>query len=191
LCAGAVGYRSLRLADIQAGQNVGFSGFGASAHLVLQMVRHRWQDVKTFVFARREEERRFALELGASWTGDFADRPPRKLDRIIDTTPVWKPVLSSLRWLAPGGRLVINAIRKEAVDQNELLGLDYAAHLWMEKEIKSAANVTRADVSEFLALAEEMGIRPEVQEVALEDANRALLEIKNHHIRGAKVLRMD
>lgn len=190
LCAGAVGYRSYRLADIQPGQALGLAGFGASAHLVLQVVRYLRPDVRIYAFSRSEPERAFARQLGAAWAGDFAEEPPKKLDRIIDTTPAWKPVLESLRHLASGGRLVINAIRKESIDQEELLGLDYARHLWMEKEIKSAANVTRRDVAEFLSLAEEMGIQPEVQEYALEDANWALLDLKARKIRGAKVLRM-
>lgn len=190
LCAGAVGYRSYRLADIQPGQALGLAGFGASAHLVLQVARYLRPDVRIYAFSRSEPERAFARQLGAAWAGDFAEEPPEKLDRMIDTTPAWKPVLESLRHLASGGRLVINAIRKESIDQEELLGLDYARHLWMEKEIKSAANVTRRDVAEFLSLAEEMGIQPEVQEYALEDANWALLDLKARKIRGAKVLRM-
>lgn len=190
LCAGAVGYRSYRLADIQPGQALGLAGFGASAHLILQVARYLRPDVRIYAFSRSEPERAFARQLGAAWAGDFAEEPPKKLDRIIDTTPAWKPVLESLRHLASGGRLVINAIRKESIDQEELLGLDYARHLWMEKEIKSAANVTRRDVAEFLSLAEEMGIQPEVQEYALEDANWALLDLKARKIRGAKVLRM-
>jgi propanol-preferring alcohol dehydrogenase len=113
------------------------------------------------------------------------------LDAIMDTTPVWGPVLAALASLKPGGRLVINAIRKEETDKQALLSLDYAKHLWMEKEIKSVANVTRKDVSEFLALAAQIPIKPEVQEYRLEDANQALLELKERRIRGAKVLRID
>ena len=109
---------------------------------------------------------------------------------IIDTTPAWKPVVEALANLAPGGRLVINAIRKEAGDQDELLRLDYATHLWLEKEIKSVANVTRRDVSEFLELAAAAGIAPTVQEYPLEEANRALTDMKTGGGRGAKVLRV-
>jgi propanol-preferring alcohol dehydrogenase len=136
-------------------------------------------------------ERAFSLELGAVWAGDTVDETPEKLDCIIDTTPVWKPVVEALKNLGPGGRLVINAIRKEERDKDYLLRVDYADHLWLEKEIKSVANVTRSDVREFLALAVEMGLKPEVQEFALEDANQALVELKTRKIRGAKVLRMD
>ena len=116
--------------------------------------------------------------------------PPEALDAILDTTPVWKPISEGLKRLKPGGRLVINAIRKEKVDQEVLLDLDYASQLWMEKEIKSVANVTRRDVREFLQLAAEAEVRPEYQEYALEDANQALFELKQGNIRGAKVLRV-
>jgi alcohol dehydrogenase, propanol-preferring len=190
LCAGAIGYRSLRLSNISGGQLLGLTGFGASAHLVLKMVRHRFPDVAVFVFARSDKERAFALELGAAWAGDTADSPPHRLDAIIDTTPVWKPDVEALKNLEPGGRLVINAIRKEERDKDALLSLDYPSHLWLEKEIKSVANVTRSDVSEFLQLAAQMKIKPEVEEFALSDANRALSELKAATIRGAKVLRI-
>ena len=191
LCAGAIGYRSLQLTGLEDGQNLGLAGFGASAHLVLKMVRFRYPRAKVFVFTRSEAEREFALELSAAWAGGIEAEAPEKLDGIIDTTPVWKPVIEGLKNLAPGGRLVINAIRKEEVDKEEWLRLDYPQHLWMEKEIKSVANVTRRDVSEFLALAADMGIRPEVEEFALEEANRALVELRTRKIRGAKVLRID
>lgn len=190
LCAGAIGYRSLRLADIGDGHSLGLTGFGASAHLVLKMVRHRYPRVGVFVFARSDKERTFAQELGAVWVGDTCDQPPQKLDVIIDTTPAWKPDVEALRHLEPGGRLVINAIRKEETDKDALLGLSYPAHLWMEKEIKSVANVTRQDVSEFLQLAVEMRLKPEVEEFPLRDANSALMDLKMGRIRGAKVLRV-
>jgi len=191
LCAGAIGYRSLRLTNLQEGQNLGLTGFGASGHLVLKMVKYLYPSTNVFVFARSEEERAFARELGAVWAGDTEDESPEKLASIIDTTPVWKPVVMALKNLAPGGRLVINAIRKEDVDKEYLLKMDYPTHLWMEKEIKSVANVSRRDVSEFLELAAQMGIKPEVQEYSLDDANQALVELKSRQIRGAKVLRID
>jgi propanol-preferring alcohol dehydrogenase len=190
LCAGAIGYRSLRLTGIQDGQNLGLTGFGASGHLVLKMVRHRYPHTKVFVFARSPGEQEFSRELGAVWAGDTVDESPEKLHSIIDTTPVWKPVVEALKNLEPGGRLVINAIRKEAGDQDYLLRLDYPADLWMEKEIKSVANVARADVLEFLKLAAEIPIRPQVEEFTLEQANRALIELKTKKIWGAKVLRI-
>jgi propanol-preferring alcohol dehydrogenase len=190
LCAGAIGYRSLRLSGIGSGQTLGLTGFGASAHLVLKMVKHRFPTTEVFVFARSEKERRFACELGASWAGDTTEEAPLKLDSIIDTTPVWKPIVEALKNLAPGGRLVINAIRKEDFDKDYLAQLDYSTHLWMEKEIKSVANVARNDVNEFLELAGEISIKPDVQEYTLEEANEALLELRAGKIRGAKVLRI-
>jgi propanol-preferring alcohol dehydrogenase len=190
LCAGAVGYRALRLAAIADGDRLGLTGFGASAHLVLQLVRHRYPRASVFVFARSETERGFARELGAAWAGDTGARAPEPLDAIIDTTPAWTPVVRALENLGPGGRLVVNAIRKEDADKQALLGLDYAQHLWMERELKSVANVARADVREFLDLAAAAGLRPEVEEYPLGDANRALRELKARRIRGAKVLRL-
>ena len=191
LCAGAIGYRSLRLTGLKDGRNLGLTGFGASAHLVLMMAKHKYPKSKVFVFARSEKERHFAKELGAVWAGDTEEESPEKLDCIIDTTPVWKPVVEALKNLEPGGRLVINAIRKEEVDKDYLLQLDYPTHLWLEKEIKSVANVSRRDVSGFLDLAAEIPIKPEVQEFTLEEANKALVELKTRKIRGAKVLRID
>ena len=191
LCAGAVGYRALKLTNLTNGDNLGLTGFGASGHLVLQMVQHRYPDSQVYVFARSPQERDFALQLGAVWAGDTTEESPVKLDAIIDTTPVWKPVVEALKNLAPGGRLVINAIRKEDYDKDYLLKMDYSNYLWMEREIKSVANVTRQDVIEFLELAAEVPIKPEVQEFALEDANQALKELKERKIRGAKVLVID
>jgi propanol-preferring alcohol dehydrogenase len=190
LCAGAIGYRSLRLTGLKDGQNLGLTGFGASAHLVLKLVRHQYPRSRVFVFARSDRERAFARELGAVWSGDTFEDPPEKLHAIIDTTPVWTPVVRALKNLAAGGRLVINAIRKTESDKNVLAQLDYAEHLWLEKEIKSVANVTRADVREFLQLAAQIPIKPSVQEYPLENANQALAELKAGNIRGAKVLRI-
>jgi propanol-preferring alcohol dehydrogenase len=191
LCAGAIGYRSMKLTGMTDGQSLGLTGFGASAHLVLKMVKHKYPHSKVFVFARSEKERDFARELGAVWAGDTTDMPPEKMDSIIDTTPVWKPIVEAMKNLEKGGRLVVNAIRKESIDKDCLMELDYPAHLWLEKEIKSVANVARSDVSEFLQLAAQIPIKPEVQEFSLEEANRALIEIKEKKIRGAKVLRID
>jgi len=190
LCAGAIGYRSLHLSGIGNGDPLGLTGFGASGHLVLKMVRHRMPDSEVYVFARNPAEREFAKELGAVWAGATENRPPSPLAAIIDTTPVWKPVVEALRSLRPGGRLVINAIRKEDVDQDALLSLSYHEDLWMEREIKSVANVARSDVDEFLKLAAEIPIIPEVQEFPLAQANQALGELKRGGIRGAKVLRV-
>jgi len=190
LCAGAVGYRALRLTGLQDGQNLGLTGFGASGHLVLKAARYQYPNSKIFVFARSGQEQAFARELGAFWAGDTQEETPAKLNAIIDTTPVWKPVVEALKNLERGGRLVVNAIRKEEVDKASLLQLDYSTHLWLEKEIKSVANVARRDVSEFLELAARIPIRPEVEEFPLEKANEALVELKARKIRGAKVLRV-
>ena len=188
LCAGAIGYRSLRLSNLKDGQSLGLMGFGGSNHLVLKLAKHKFPNSPILVFSRNSEEREFALSLGAAWAGGIDQNPPEALDALIDTTPVWGPVIEALKCLRPGGRLVINAIRKEEKDKDVLLRLNYPKHLWMEKEIKSVANVTRADVREFLQIAAQAGIRPEFQEYELKDANKALIEMKQGKIRGAKVL---
>ena len=190
LCAGAIGYRSLHLTGLTDGRRLGLTGFGASGHLVLQMAKYRYPNSEIYIFARSAEERAFALELGAVWAGDISERAPVKLDAIIDTTPAWLPVVEALDNLDAGGRLVINAIRKEG-DKQSLLQLDYPSHLWVEKEIKSVANITRSDVRSFLELAAAMRLFPEVQTYTLAQANTALLELKQAKIRGAKVLRID
>src|SRR5258706_1471852 len=190
LCASAIAYRSLRSSHIEDGQALGLMGFGGSNHLVLKIAKHEYSNSEIFVFSRNPEERDFALSLGATWAGVIDEIPPEALDAVIDTTPVWGPDLEALKRLKPGGRLVINAIRKEEVDQDVLLKLDYSLHLWMEQEIKSVANVTRQDVREFLQLAVEAQIKPEFQEYELKDANRALLDLKQGRIRGTKVLKI-
>lgn len=188
LCAGAIGYRALSLCNPVNGRKIGLTGFGASAHLVLKLVRYQFPSSEIYVFARSSKERKFALELGAHWSGNIDDDPGVLLDYIIDTTPVWFPVVKALEWLKPGGRLVINAIRKENKDIEHLLNIEYPTHLWMEKEIKSVANVTRRDVEEFIQLATEMKFKPYIEEYAFEDANKAILDIKHKHIKGGKVL---
>ena len=188
LCAGAIGFRAMRLANPVDGQPIGLTGFGGSAHLVLQLIRHRYPNSKVYVFARDLQSRQFALQLGAGWAGDTTDRSPEQLMSIIDTTPAWLPVVQALANLAPGGRLVINAIRKEETDKNELLKLSYHNHLWMEREIKTVANITQHDIREFLPLAAEIPLRPQVETYPLQDANNALLELKHGPVRGAKVL---
>ena len=190
LCAGAVGYRALKLCHLRDGQSLGLMGFGGSNHLVLKIARHKYPNSSICVFSRNSSEREFALSLGAAWTGGIDQSPPEDLDAIIDTTPVWSPISEAMKRLKPGGRLVVNAIRKEEADKQVLLQLDYPSQLWMEKEIKSVANVTRVDVRELLQLAAEAGIKPEYQEYDLENANQALFEMKQGKIRGSKVLRL-
>jgi len=190
LCAGAVGYRSLEHCRLTNGQVLGLTGFGASAHLVLQMARHLVPDSPIFVFARSPGEREFALSLGAAWAGDTRESSPQALDAVIDTTPVWLPILCALENLAPGGRLVINAIRKESADRHLMEHLDYERHLWKEKSIQSVANVTRNDVVQCLKLAVDIPLRPEIQEYPLDQAGEALRDLKTGNIRGAKVLKV-
>jgi len=190
LCAGGVGYRSLKLAGLADGEVLGLTGFGGSGHLVLQLAKHLYPRSKVFVFARSATEREFALELGADWAGDTSDMPPEAPHAIIDTTPAWKPVLAALECLRPGGRLVINAIRKEAGDRDLMATIRYEDHLWMEKEIKSVANVTATDLEEFLPIAARMPLHVEVETYPLEEANRALRDLRSGHVRGAKVLKI-
>ena len=189
LCAGAIGYRALKLAQLNDGDRLGLTGFGGSAHLVLQLARHLYPNTDVFVFARDVSAREFALESGAAWAGDSSDTCPAPLHTIIDTTPAWKPVVDAMRNLRPGGRLVINAIRKEDNDREELLRLNYHEHLWQEKEIKSVANITGWDIREFLDIAAAIPIQPTTESYPLEDANKALLDLKFKPVKGAKVLR--
>jgi propanol-preferring alcohol dehydrogenase len=188
LCAGAIGYRSLRLTNLQDGQPLGFTGFGSSAQLALRMAQHRYPHSEFYVFARSPQEQSLARARGAVWAGDTDERSPEALSAIIDTTPVWTPVVEALRNLSPGGRLVINAIRKEDADRAALATIDYATQLWLEGEIKSVANVTRRDVADALALAAELGLAPQVQQYKLEDANQALIDLKTKPVVHSKVL---
>jgi propanol-preferring alcohol dehydrogenase len=190
LCAGAIGYRSLMLAGVHDGQRLGLTGFGASGHLVLKMARFLFPAMPIYVFARSEKERDFARSIGAIWAGNTTDTPPEPLHAIIDTTPAWTPVVSALTNLQPGGRLVINAIRKESADKSTLMELEYPQHLWMEKEIKSVANLTRKDVEEFLMLAARASIKPDHEVYDFQDANRALLDMRFKPAKGARVLRV-
>jgi len=184
LCAGAIGYRDLKLSGIKKGQTLGLFGFGASAHIVIQVAKY-W-GCEVFVFTRSEEHRELGKRLGASWAGGPEDQPPKKLNCAIDFTPVGETVVNALRVLEKGGRLVLAVIRK----RNLIPPLDYAQLLWDEKEIKSVANITRKDVQEFLPLASQIPIIPEVQEFRLEEANKVLILLKQGKIQGAGVLRM-
>jgi propanol-preferring alcohol dehydrogenase len=188
LCAGVIGYRALKLSEMEDGKVLGLYGFGASAHIVIQVAKHKYHNGKVFVFSRREqtEHQDLAKKLGADWIGATRDTPPEKLDCAIDFTPVGEPVREALRNLQRGGRVVINAIRK----MTPIPELDYTEHLWYEKEVKSVANVTREDAQEFLPLAAEIPIVPETQGFELEEANEALILLKAGKIRGAGVLRM-
>jgi propanol-preferring alcohol dehydrogenase len=184
LCAGAIGYRDLKLAGIKPGQRLGLFGFGASAHIVLQLAVHAGNEV--YVFTRGDEHRRLARQLGAIWAGNAGDVPPQKMDAIIDFTPIGETIPNALRVLEKGGRVVVAVIRK----RNPIPAMDYARLLWDEREIKSVANITRQDVNEFLPLAARVPIKTEVEEFPLEQANRALILLKEGRINGAAVLRI-
>ncbi len=188
LCAGVIGYRALTRSGLDDGGVLGLYGFGASAHIVIQIARYKYPNGKVFVFSRRnrEEHRELAARLGAEWIGATEDTPPEKLDCAIDFTPVGETVPHALRNLQKGGRLVINAIRK----RTPIPELEYAQHLWHEKELTSVANVTRWDAEEFLPLAAEVPIVPAVEEFLLEAANDALVLLKEGRIQGAAVLRL-
>lgn len=188
LCAGGVGYRALRLAGISDGQSLGLYGFGASAHLVLQMARYLYPSSHLAVVTRSKDKQDFALKLGADWAGPPGSTPPEPLDALIDTTPVWSAVVEGLERLAPAGRLVVNAIRKEDRDKSELSRLSYATHLWNEKQLTTVANVTRADIADALKVCAEASIYPTVEHYPLRDANRALVDLKFGSSMGAKVL---
>ena len=186
LCAGVIGYRTLRLAEITDGQSIGLFGFGASAHIVIQIIKHKFPKSDVFVFTKTAEHARLAKSLGAVWTGRSGDKPPVKLNKVMDFTPVGECVRDGLAVLDRGGRLVINAIRKET----PVPPLDYAEYLWLEREIKSVANVTRQDAEEFLPLAAQIPIVPTIEEFPLAQANEVLLAIKHSKLRAAAVLKI-
>jgi len=186
LCAGVIGYRTLRLADITDGQKIGLFGFGASAHIVIQIIKHKFPNSPVYVFTKTAQHAELAERLGAVWTGRSGDQPPEKLNKIMDFTPVGQCVRDALSVLERGGRLIINAIRKET----PVPPLEYAEYLWLEKEIKSVANVTRQDAEEFLPLAARIPIAPTIEEFPLSQANEVLYSIKNSKLRAAAVLRV-
>jgi len=192
LCAGAIGWRALKLTGLKDGQTLGLFGFGASAHIAIQIVKYQYPQTKVCVFTRagQKEHQELARKLGADWVGATGEKPPVRLNCAIDFTPVWQPIVAALEVLEKGGRVVINAIRKEEIDKEALLRLDYAKHLWQEKEIKSVANITRADAEEFLPRAAAAAIRPQVQQFRLEQANEALRRLKQGQMQGAAVLRI-
>ncbi len=186
LCAGVIGYRTLRLAKVTDGERIGLFGFGASAHIVIQIIRHKFPNSPVYVFTKTAKHAELAEKLGAVWTGRSGDKPPVKLNKIMDFTPVGECVRDALGVLERGGRLVINAIRKET----KVPPLEYAEYLWLEKEIKSVANVTRRDAEEFLPLAAQIPIEPTIEEFPLSKANEVLYMIKNSQLRAAAVLKI-
>jgi propanol-preferring alcohol dehydrogenase len=180
LCAGVIGYRAYRLCGVRPGERIGLYGFGASAHLMLQLARH--QRCEVCVFTRAESHREHALALGAHWAGRAEDKPPGLLDAAIIFAPAGALVPNALRVLRKGGTVALAGITMSAIPE-----LDYAS-LYHERGLRSVANSTRQDVREFLALAAEIPIQTEVQTFSLSDANRALSNLKHSRLRGAGVL---
>lgn len=180
LCAGIVGYRSLRLAEVQPGEHLGLFGFGGSAHIVIQLARH-W-NCTISVFTRSPEHRALAEALGASWVGGAEQKPPRPLDRAILFAPVGGLVPLALGHLRKAGTLAINAIHMSPIPE-----LDYNL-LYGERTVRSVANATRQDAQEFMQLAAQIPVKTEVQTFPLEEANRALIMLKRSEIKGAAVL---
>jgi alcohol dehydrogenase, propanol-preferring len=180
LCAGVIGYRALRRAEVQPGDRVGLMGFGASAHLVMQVLTYWGCDV--VVLTRGERHRDLARELGASWVGDAAELPPGACDRVVVFAPAGELVPVALQLVRPGGVVSLAGIHMSPIPT-----FDYSL-LWRERTLRSVANMTRRDADEFMLLAAEAGIRAEVERYALEDAADALIAIAHDDIRGAAVL---
>ena len=185
MCAGSIGWRAYKLAGIYEGARVGLLGFGSSAHIVIQVIRKLHPSVEVYVFTRSREHMELARRLGADWVGHPSETPPRRVNVAIDFTPVGETVSRALELLERGGRLVVNAIRKQTP-----IVLNYAEHLWMEREVKSVANVTRSDVREFIDFYVKHGIDTHVQVYKLEEVNTALRDLKAARTRGAPVLRI-
>jgi propanol-preferring alcohol dehydrogenase len=180
LCGGVIGYRSLRVAGVHGGERVGLYGFGASATCVIQVARH-W-GCEVHVCTRSEAERRRALDLGAAWAGGYDERPPVELDAAITFAPSGDVVVAALSALRRGGIVAVNAIHLDRIPE-----FDYA-QLWLERSLRSVANVTRDDAREFLRLASSIPIRTRFEEHPLEAGNEALLRLARGEVRGAAVL---
>jgi propanol-preferring alcohol dehydrogenase len=180
LCAGIIGYRSLQRSDIQPGERLGLIGFGASAHLAIQVAVH-W-GCEVYVFTRSAGHRRLAHALGAGWVGGIEDQAPGLLDRAVLFAPVGDLVPLILDKLRPGGTLAINAITMSPIPE-----MDYE-RIYMERTLRSVANATLQDGIEFMQLADEIAFKISTVEYALQDANRALIDLKESKIDGAGVL---
>lgn len=181
LCAGIIGFRSLRVAGVQPGERVGLFGFGASAHLVIAVLK-AWK-CEVYVSTRGASHRKLAESLGATWVGGETDRPPVELDRAVTFAPSGDVVIAALSSLRKGGVVAINAIHLDRIPQ-----FDYDSLLWGERQMRSVANMTRDDARDFLALAAQIGLRPKVTVFSLDQANEALLAVKNDAIDGAAVI---
>ncbi len=181
LCAGVIGYRALRLSEIRSGERLGLFGFGASAHIVIQIARH-W-NCEVYVFTRSSEHQRHARALGAAWVGQAEDSPPEKLESAIIFAPAGRLVLDGLRVLDKGGTVVLAGITMTPIPE-----IDYGSLLYHERKLRSVANATRRDAQALLELATEIPIRTEVEIFSLSQINRALQKLKQSRIRGAGVI---
>lgn len=181
LCAGIIGFRSLRVAGVEAGDRVGLFGFGASAHLAIAVLQ-AW-NCEVYVSTRGKSHRALAESLGATWVGTETDKPPVELDRAVTFAPSGDVVLAALASLRKAGVVAINAIHLDRMPQ-----FDYDTLLWGERQIRSVANMTRADARDFLALAAQTGLRPKVTVFPLEQANEALMAVKRDAVDGAAVI---
>jgi propanol-preferring alcohol dehydrogenase len=183
LCAGIIGYRALRLSRVKPGEKLGLYGFGASAHVTIQVARH-W-NCRVYVFSRSQKHRNHALELGALWAGKPDELPPEKLDSAIVFAPAGELARLALRAVDRGGTVALAGIYMSPIAE-----LDYERELYFEKNLKSVANATRQDGIEFLILASEIPIRTDVQVYPLDKANQALIDLKHSQINGAGVLKI-
>ena len=181
LCAGIIGFRSLRVAGVQLGERVGVFGFGASAHLAIAVL-HAWK-CEVYVSTRGKSHRELAASLGATWVGNETEKPPVELDRAVTFAPSGDVVISALSCLRKGGVVAINAIHLDRIPQ-----FDYDSLLWGERQLRSVANMTRADARDFLALAAQIHLRPKVTVFSLDQANEALQAVKNDAVDGAAVI---
>jgi alcohol dehydrogenase, propanol-preferring len=181
LCAGIIGFRSLRIAGVAPGERVGLFGFGASAHLAIAVL-HAWK-CDVYVATRGNSHRALAAALGAKWVGSETERPPFPLDRAITFAPSGDVVITALASLRKGGVVAINAIHLDRIPQ-----FDYDKLLWGERQMRSVANMTRADARDFLALATQIRLQPKVTVFALDQTNEALLAVKNDAVDGAAVI---
>jgi alcohol dehydrogenase, propanol-preferring len=181
LCAGIIGFRSLRVAGVETGERVGLFGFGASAHLALAVLR-AWK-CEVYVSTRGKSHRDLAASLGATWVGNETEKPPVQLDRAVTFAPSGEVVVAALSSLRKGGVVAINAIHLDRIPQ-----FDYDSLLWGERQVRSVTNMTRTDARDFLALAAQISLKPRVTVFALDQANEALLAVKNDAIDGAAVI---
>jgi propanol-preferring alcohol dehydrogenase len=181
LCAGIIGFRSLRVAEVKPGERVGLFGFGASAHLAISVLKAWNCDV--YVSTRGASHRQLAHSLGAAWVGTETEKPPVPLDRAITFAPSGDVVVAALACLRKGGIVAINAIHLDRIPE-----FDYDRLLWGERQLRSVANMTRADARDFLQIAGEINLRPRATVFPLDQANEALAAIKADSIDGAAVI---